>query len=458
MNIANKTIFCKDNLDVLRGIDSETIDMIYLDPPFNTNKNYFAPIGSAAKGAGFKDIWREDDYKEEWFRAIEAENLALYELLDFANKSQGKKSSNFCYMVYMSIRLIEMHRVLKPTGSIFLHCDGTMAHYLKLAMDCIFGAKNFKNEIIWHYPGGMKNNTQAFANQNDNIFFYTKLKAAKFNVIRSEISRDISQWKRWGKYSEDGENILFKHIPLTDTINRGRLVKQFKLHNGKDPAPEDIAWTLKGKLFDNVWSDISSVYRKKQKTGYDTQKPLELLHRIIKASTNEGDFVLDPFCGCATTCVAAEQLGRQWAGIDVSQLTYDFIRDRLKTDASATVFSDTPITYTHEPPHRSKDEKRATGFVYIIANPVFGGCYKVGISSNPESRLNQYQTGDPMRGYQLKYKFETPDYSAIEVAVHEEFENKHEWVRAELADIQKFIESYQAIPQAKIQAKTQEIA
>ncbi len=486
MNIANKTIFCKDNLDVLRGIDSETIDMIYLDPPFNSKKDWFSPIGSAAKGAGFKDTWGPDDFKEEWFKAIEGENLALYELLDFAKKSQGRKPSNFYYLVYISVRLIEMRRVLKNTGSIYLHCDQTMSHYLKLVLDCIFGAKNFRNEIVWKRTSTKSLSIRKYAVNQDYLLYYSKSTKYVWNQQYEDYGeaalKSYNKEDKLGKYAtgdlsggkggstsayDSFSGVLPPKGRAWAPPTRDKFPAHAKIpHNYEQQNPLDKCYMLEkagliyrsksGKPYYKKYlamakgigasSIITNIppAKGKQNTGYKTQKPTALLHRIIKASTNEGDFILDPFCGCATTCVAAEQLGRQWAGIDVSQMTYDFIRERLKKDAPETVFSKTPITYTHEPPIRDKADKRATGFVYIIANPVFEGCYKVGISSNPDSRLKQYQTSDPKRGYQLQYKFETPDYSAIEAAVHEEFENEHEWVRADLADIQKFIESYQA--------------
>ena len=153
LNIKNRTIFCKDNLDILEGINSNSIDLIYLDPPFNKNKVFTAPIGTSAEGASFSDIFREEDVKDEWLKTIEEDHDELYKFL-CGIKNRGNEY-NFCYLCYMAIRLIECQRILKDTGSLYLHCDPTMSHYLKLLLDVIFGEKNFRNEIIWHYYNKM---------------------------------------------------------------------------------------------------------------------------------------------------------------------------------------------------------------------------------------------------------------------------------------------------------------
>ncbi|MCY4302291.1 MAG: DNA methyltransferase, partial [Aestuariivita sp.] len=148
-NVPNRTIFCDDNLDVLREINSGCIDLIYLDPPFNKNKRFTAPIGSSAEGAEFDDIFREEDVKDEWLVTIKEDQPELYHYL---NGIQGVGNSyNFAYLAYMAIRLLECHRLLKETGSIYFHCDPTMSHYLKTLMDCVFGEGNFRNEIVWCY-------------------------------------------------------------------------------------------------------------------------------------------------------------------------------------------------------------------------------------------------------------------------------------------------------------------
>ena len=171
LNVVNRTLFTYDNLAVMQGINSETIDLIYLDPPFNSKRNYAAPIGSQAAGAAFKDTWSLDDIKKEWVEEIEADNKATWASIISAGHISGESTQ--AYLTYMAIRLIEMRRILKDTGTIYLHCDPTASHYLKLLMDGVFGQKNFCNEIIWYYRGaGIPK--KHFARRHDTIFRYSK--------------------------------------------------------------------------------------------------------------------------------------------------------------------------------------------------------------------------------------------------------------------------------------------
>ncbi|MYB63678.1 site-specific DNA-methyltransferase, partial [Candidatus Poribacteria bacterium] len=280
MNVANRTLFIADNLDIMRGIDSETIDLIYLDPPFNTNRNYKAPIGSAAEGAQFKDIWTDADIKQEWHGHIAAEHEELYQVIHASEFIHGKSMK--IYLTAMAVRLFEMQRLLKPSGSIYLHCDPTASHYLKLILDDMFNGDNFRNEIVWHYYNGSSNSKRNYARKHDTILFYANGKENMFDdVAAREPYAENSNW-----------------------------VKNPKSYGG------DYKANPNGKRMHDVWRIPSLNNMAKERTGYPTQKPLALLDRIIKASSNENDVVLDPFCGCATACVAAEKLQRQWIGID----------------------------------------------------------------------------------------------------------------------------------------------
>ena len=178
-NISNRSIFCRDNLEIMQGINSDCIDLIYLDPPFNKNKKFTAPIGSNAEGAGFSDIFREEDVKDEWVQTIKEDHDELYNFLNGIRHIGN--NYNYCYLCYMAIRLIEMHRILKDTGSIYLHCDQTMSYYLKLLVDCIFGEKNFKNEIVWKRATSEQKGSQfgyrKWGVNTDSIFMYTKTDA-----------------------------------------------------------------------------------------------------------------------------------------------------------------------------------------------------------------------------------------------------------------------------------------
>lgn len=327
-NISTRTIFTGDNLPVLRGMDSDSIDLIYLDPPFNSKHDYSAPIGTnkGEVAAHFTDTWTLDDIKEEWWAEIIDINLALYKTLDAVSTIEsgiGGESSDKAYLVYMATRLIEMHRILKPTGSIYLHCDATMSHSLKLVMDCIFGKKNFRNEIIWAYKSGGASRKQ-FSKKHDTILFYGKTKETIFNVQKEK------------SYNRDFKPYRFKGV------------REFQDERG---------WYTTVNMKD-VWK-IDMVGRTaKERTGYPTQKPLQLLRRIVKASSNEGDVVLDPFCGCATTCVAAHDEKREWIGIDLSPAAYKLVKSRLKEELGifGEVFQrkDIPV---RDAPKPSKDIK-----------------------------------------------------------------------------------------------------
>ena len=285
-NFANKTLWTGDNLPILRGMNSECVDVIYLDPPFNSNANYAAPVGSRAAGATFKDTWGLDDVDIEWINLIEAKHPQLYKALLAAFSK-----SDTSYLIYMAIRLLEMHRLLKATGSMYLHCDPTMSHYLKVVMDAIFGRKNFRNEIVWGYrTGGIS--TKRFPRKHDILLLYGKSQTTHHHPLQERI--DYERPFFTSKVDEKG-------IPYADVYIR------------------------------DVWDDVKPIINmSKEREGYPTQKPLALLHRVIRASTKEGDVILDPFCGCGTTLVAAEGLQREWIGIDLSSKAVELVISRIK--------------------------------------------------------------------------------------------------------------------------------
>ena len=307
MNISNRTLFIGDNLPILRGIDSECIDLIYLDPPFNTNRNYKAPIGSPAEGAEFKDIWRDEDIQHQWHGEIAETNEELYQIVQASEVIYDKSMK--IYLMAMAVRLFEMHRILKPTGSIYLHCDPTASHYLKLVMDSLFGEKNFRNEIAWNYSTSGRAK-KFFAKKHDIILFYTASDNGYWSDYRIPLS----------------EKYLNSHYRQSDENGRRCRIRV-------DAGKTRIYYPDEGMICNDWWNDIPYVNSQaKERTGYPTQKPLALLERIIKASSNEGDIVLDPFCGCATACVAAEQLDRQWIGIDISPSAEDITKLRLQEE------------------------------------------------------------------------------------------------------------------------------
>ena len=423
INVKNRTIFCHDNLDILKGINSNCVDLIYLDPPFNKNKKFTAPIGSSAEGAEFSDIFREEDIKDEWLETIKEDRDDIYSFLA-GIKHYGNKY-NFCYLAYMAIRLIECHRLLKETGSLYLHCDQTMCHYLKILLDCVFGEKSFRNEIVWHYDIGGRSKTE-FAKKHDILLVYAK---------------DKNKYKFYDKYIR---------IPYKTQV-KGR----------KTPliSPEKYA---KGKIPTNVWTDIPVNLMMKERTGYPTQKPIALLERIIKASSPKNGFVLDPFCGCATTCIAAEKLGRQWIGIDISIRAYDLVKIRLEKEVKGleeikqetgeiktqtNVFKrDLEVFAETKPPKRTDRRKEAQNgkYVYVISHKKYKGWYKVGIANNVNSRLNSYQTSDPNRAFKIEFHIRKEKYRECEKHIHATFENQFEWVKGDVKKITEEIKKFSA--------------
>ena len=332
-NIPNRTIFEGDNLDVMRGMNDGCVDLIYLDPPFNSNRNYAAPIGSKAAGAAFKDTWDLTDVDEAWHNEIAEIDLALYKVIDASQFSHGNGMKS--YLIMMAVRLLEMRRILKSTGSIYLHCDPTASHYLKSLMDSVFGAANFRNEIVWAYRGGGVPKSD-FARKHDIVFRYGKTKDVIFNVDEVRVP-----------YSQDSADRL---------RYTARAFRSSGTYDNYQPNP-------KGKHPEDWWVMQPIMPSSRERLGYPTQKPLALLDRIIKASSNEGDVVLDPFCGCATTCIAAERLDRQWIGIDLSPMAVKLVEQRARDElglmggVQAIARSDIPMRTDREPPPSLRESK-----------------------------------------------------------------------------------------------------
>ena len=294
-------------------MNSACIDLIYLDPPFNSNANYAAPIGSEAAGAAFKDTWTLNDVKLDWVSYIEFREPKLYKTLLAAQTASDKS-----YLIYMAIRLLEMKRLLKEAGSIYLHCDSTMSHYLKLVMDAIFGKTNFRNEIVWCYQGSNSPVRYGFNRKHDIILYYAKSSQASFNP--QYLPYPPKTLAQYNKFDENKRRYRL-HSRKADGTER-------RLYLDEMPGIPVISW----------WSDINSFgtdTQSKERTGYPTQKPLKLLERIIRASSNAGDVVFDPFCGCATTCVAADYLERNWLGIDISKKAAELVAHRLNPPQQA---------------------------------------------------------------------------------------------------------------------------
>ena len=359
-NFADKTIWTGDNLDILRGMNSECVDLIYLDPPFNSNQDYAAPVGSAAAGAAFKDTWTLSDLDVAWMGLIADKQPALAHVIKTSGLTHGRGMQS--YLTMMAVRLMEMHRVLKPTGSIYLHCDPTASHYLKLLMDAIFVRNNFRNEITWKRAYGVSHTTgrqQRFGVSTDSILYYVKSDSAPFvpqftwddPQYQDYIEKQFTHVDENGrKYQSDNlaspsprPNLMYEYKgyqppPKGWAISREKMEewdREGRLHFPANPngriRRKRFADELQGKPVQNLWDDIQMIAsQSSERVGYPTQKPLALLERVIKASSNEGDIVLDPFCGCATACVAADKLGRSWVGIDISPKAVELVNMRLQ--------------------------------------------------------------------------------------------------------------------------------
>ena len=303
LNVNNRSLFIRDNVDVLDCMNSESVDLIYLDPPFNSNRYYSAPIGSKAAGSSFKDAWTLDDIDLAWIGQINESHPALSRIIDAVGMAGGKGDKS--YLIYMARRLLELQRILKSSGTIYLHCDPTMSHSLKLVMDAVFGKTHYKNEIIWSYPDSPSTTKRHFPRKHDVIFRYTKTNDFVFNDAAVSIPYSAASLTRTNYAANKSSVLGGTAIKLKET----------------------------GKIPTTVWQDITQTYRHRAEyVGYPTQKPLALLERIVAASSNRGEVIFDPFCGCATAMMAAEKLGRQWIGIDISGKAVDLIKQRLESD------------------------------------------------------------------------------------------------------------------------------
>ena len=348
INVPNRTIFTGDNLEVMKGINSNSVDLVYLDPPFNSNATYTAQVGTIATGTAFDDVWKPD---ESVYKSLSAANPNLYIIVDPIDLAHSKSMK--AYLAMMGMRLLEIHRILKDTGSIYLHIDSTSSHYLKIIMDYIFGKDNFRNEIFWKRSGskGTKGAKRTFGRTTDTILFYSKSNNYKFEIPKVFDPKREKDFK----YTDDiggpyravttlyGDPFLLGGVSYYEWNNHNpehgwrvsketleRLHTADKIHYNRSNRPyrKEYRSEYKGTDITNVWDDIS-VASGKERTGYPTQKPLALLERIIKTSSNEGDTILDPFCGSATTCIASEKLNRSWIGIDISNKSYEIAMTRL---------------------------------------------------------------------------------------------------------------------------------
>jgi site-specific DNA-methyltransferase (adenine-specific) len=370
------TLYFGDNLEILRDkVSSDYVDLVYLDPPFQSGKSYniiFQPQLNKIKGATaqiktFKDTWQWGDEAEKEFEGLitgtitkEKPNQKLIELIKTMRGYLGEVPI-MAYLCMMAPRLLEMRRVMKDTGSIYLHCDSTASHYLKILMDAVFRPDNFLNEIIWRRykrPKGSQHASRRFGTSTDTLLFYGKSDRHKFFADRIKIRLDLDGIEK--RYTHSDERGPYYSGPLLRSASMGARPNLVYEYKGFMPGPEgwrmtlekiraldakgDIFWTESGiprrkvrsagnpvTHVDNLWADIEAIgSQADERLGYPTQKPEALLERIIKASSNEGDLILDPFCGCGTTIAVAQSQKRKWIGIDITYLAIDVIKKRLE--------------------------------------------------------------------------------------------------------------------------------
>lgn len=358
--ITKNTLFYGDNLPILRDfIADESIDLIYLDPPFNSNRSYNVLFkdesGKEPESQihAFEDSWHWNEAAQATFTELQTEAPAHVSAM--INALHGFIGGNqmMAYLVMMAARLVELHRVLKPTGSLYLHCDSTASHYLKIILDAIFNPTNFRSEIVWKRQSAHSDAKTRFPDVTDTLLFYAKSKATQFSPQYGEYDPAyIEKFYRFddndgrGPYSLDNmaspnprPNMMYEWMGFPYPTKGWRYQRETmqKLHDegriwypkSPDGTPDltrrpRLKRYLKeqeGSIVTNVWTDIQPLHDvAAERLGYPTQKPLALLERIIQASSNKGDIVLDPFCGCGTAIAAAEGLQRRWIGIDITHL------------------------------------------------------------------------------------------------------------------------------------------
>lgn len=353
------SLYYGDNLDVLRRhVADESVDLIYLDPPFNSKRDYNVLFkersgeASSAQIEAFTDTWRWDRAAEKTYSDLANNAPAnVAEMLGALVRFVGHNDM-MAYLVMMAARLVELHRVLKPTGSLYLHCDPTASHYLKIVLDTVFGKESFRNEIIWRRADPKGHAFTRFPSTHDVLLFYAKSQNATWHTQVGEYSETYLKSHYSRVEEETGRRYTLSDItnPNKDRPNltyewhgqvrvwRWTKERMQKAHDegrliyseSGMPRYKRYLDEMTGSVITSVWTDIPFINSQaKERLGYPTQKPLALLERIISASSNPGDVVLDPFCGCGTAVVAAEKLGRRWIGIDVTHLAITLMKVRL---------------------------------------------------------------------------------------------------------------------------------
>ena len=435
LSTANRILYVADNLRVMRGLNSESVDLIATDPPFDTKRLHNAPMGSKSAGQQFDDRWRWDEVTDEWHDVIASAHPAIKEIIEAAAVIEGgsvdaitgavdtgrTQNSIAAFIAWMAPRVVEMHRLLKPTGSIYLHCNHAANSYLRLLLDAVFGRHNFGAEIIWRKTP--KNPTRSFGKEHDTILFYHKSRTYRFNIVRKPYMRGHVK-KRYkiepdgrARYSSGG-NVLtgkgktdgpscdpwrgfdpakknrhwaipgyFEQFMDDDYLKLSPTEKLEALYKkGLVEIKPGNAWPIMVRYLDErsgvalgdiwayqpytegtVWGTDSGIEEEvkwlpstsPERTDWETQKPIALYSRMIKVSSDPGDFVLDPFAGCATTCVAAELLERRWIGIDIDPVAEHETKRRLAKETGlfgekgGYMETHNPVQVKKNPPKRT---------------------------------------------------------------------------------------------------------
>ncbi len=360
--VAENQLYYGDNRHVLeRYIRDESVDLVYIDPPFNSNQNYNvlyreqSGARSSAQIKAFTDTWKWNQAAAFAYHDVVVAGGKTSEAMQAFMTLLGR-SDMMAYLAMMAPRLVELHRVLKPTGSLYLHCDPTASHYLKILMDAIFGPQNFRNEIVWKRTSS-HNDAKRWAQIQDTILFYA---GDRFTWNPIHLEHDPKYVAEFYRYTDERGRYRLDHIIRSASMGpRPNLAYEYK---GYTPewgwrttrdklealdADGRLEWSKTGRPYlkrylheqkgttaPALWDDILPVQAQAaERLGYPTQKPLALLERIIQASSNPGDVVLDAFCGCGTAIAAAHKLGRHWIGIDITKLAIDVIKDRLRAAA-----------------------------------------------------------------------------------------------------------------------------
>lgn len=355
------TLYYGDNLDILRRyVADESVDLVYLDPPFNSARNYnvlFAEqdgTRAAAQIRAFEDTWRWDAAAAAAYEEVVEAGGKVSQVLQSFRLFLGDNDM-LAYLSMMAPRLIELHRVLKSTGSLYLHCDPTASHYLKLLLDAVFTPSGFRNEITWRrtpFAGSSKARAQQLPRSHDVILFYTKNGGWTWNPPTAPYLPEYLARFKWD--DNDGRGPYRKTLLKTysqETFERlkadNRLIAA-ESAGARWSYKQYLAESSGTRQIDDIWTDINAINPvAKERLGYPTQKPEALLERIIEASSKPGDVVIDPFCGCGTTIAAAQKLKRRWIGIDITHLAINLIRTRLRDmygDAAKFVVIGEPTT------------------------------------------------------------------------------------------------------------------